>query len=110
MNEITLLEAIHLLRMHKRKRQKLIFKVTFDEGITRTARFGKYWNKVMKSWTYMVQDGEHAPVFAYSERLAVSAIMSIKGMVCTLILSGIIFPFALTHKCPINNKNGGAIV
>ena len=46
----------------------------------RTARFGKYWNKVMKTWTYVVQDGEHAPVFAYSERLAVSAIMSIKGM------------------------------
>lgn len=51
MNEITLLEAIHLLRMHKRKKQRLVFLVTFDEGITRTARFGKYWNKVMKSWT-----------------------------------------------------------
>lgn len=80
MNEITLLEAIHLLRMHKRKKQRLVFLVTFDEGITRTARFGKYWNKVMKSWTYVVQDGEHSPTFAYSERLAVSAIMSIKGM------------------------------
>ena len=34
----------------------------------------------MKSWTYVVQDGEHSPAFAYSERLAVSAIMSIKGM------------------------------
>jgi len=80
MNELTLLEALYKLRTHKSKRQRLIFKVTFDEGITRTARFGKYWNKVMKSWTYVVQDGEHAPVFAYSERLAVSAIMSIKGM------------------------------
>ena len=80
MNEITLLEAIHLLRMHKSKRQKLIFKVTFDEVITRTGRFGKYWKKVMKSWTYVVQDGAHSPTFAYSERLAVSAIMSIKGM------------------------------
>lgn len=80
MNEITLLEAIHMLRMHKSKRQRLVFKVTFDEGITRIAHFGKYWNKVTKSWTYVVQDGEHAPVFAYSERLAVSAIMSIKGM------------------------------
>ena len=34
MNEITLLEAIHMLRMHKSKRQRLVFKVTFDEGIT----------------------------------------------------------------------------
>ena len=80
MNELTLLEALHKLRMHKSKRQRLIFKVTFDEGITRTARFGKYWNKVMKSWTYVVQDGDHTPSFAYSERLAVSAIMIIKGM------------------------------
>lgn len=80
MNELTLLEAMYLLRIHKSKRQRLIFKVTFDDGITRTARFGKYWNEVMKSWTYVVQDGEHAPVFAYSESLAVSAIMSIKGM------------------------------
>lgn len=80
MNEITLLEAIHMLRMHKSKRQRLVFKVTFDEGITRIAHFGKYWNNVTKSWTYVVQDGEHSPAFAYSERLAVSAIMSIKGM------------------------------
>ena len=36
MNELTLLEALHKLRMHKSKRQRLIFKVTFDEGITRT--------------------------------------------------------------------------
>ena len=80
MNELTLLEALHKLRIHKSKRQRLIFKVTFDEGITRTAHFGKYWNKVMKSWTYVVQDGDHTPSFAYSERLAVSAIMIIKGM------------------------------
>ncbi|MBQ2857406.1 MAG: hypothetical protein IJE78_09860 [Bacteroidaceae bacterium] len=80
MNELTLLEALHKLRIHKSKRQRLIFKVTFDEGITRTARFGKYWNKVMKSWTYVVQDGDHTPSFAYSERLAVSAIMINKGM------------------------------
>lgn len=80
MNEITLLEAIYKLRMHKNKKQRLFFTVTFDEGITRTARFGKVWHKVMKSWTYVVQDGEHSPTFAYSERLAVSAIISIKGM------------------------------
>lgn len=34
----------------------------------------------MKSWTYVVQDGEDSPTFVYSERLAVSAIMSLKGM------------------------------
>lgn len=95
MNEITLLEAIHLLRMHKSKRQKLIFKVTFDEGITRTARFGKYWNKVTKSWTYVVQDGAHSPTFAYSERLAVSAIMSIKGM--DLYFNSIRYHISLCH-------------
>ena len=80
MNELTLLEALYKLRMHKSKRQCLIFKVTCDECITRIAHCGKYWNNVTKSWTYVVQDGEHSPAFAYSERLAVSAIMSIKGM------------------------------
>lgn len=102
MNELTLLEALHKLRMHKSKRQHLIFKVTFDEGITRTARFGKYWNKVMKTWTYVVQDGEHSPAFAYSERLAVSAIMSIKGM--ELYFNSIRYHISLCVDTQISSK------
>lgn len=46
MNEITLLEALYKLRMHKSKKQRLIFKVTFDEGITRTARFASTGTKL----------------------------------------------------------------
>ena len=78
--EITLLDAIQQLRHHKDKGKKLIFEVSFGEGITRTARFGKVWNRVMKEWDYVVQDGRNAPGFAYDERAAVSAIMSISGM------------------------------
>ena len=102
MNELTLLEALYKLRMHKSKRQCLIFKVSFDDGITRTARFGKYWNKMMKSWTYVVQDGEHAPAFAYSERLAVSAIMSIKGM--DLYFNSIKYHISLCNNTEISYK------
>ena len=80
MNEITLLDALQQLWHFKDKRKKLIFEVSFDEGITRTARFGKVWNRVMKEWDYIVQDGQHSPGFAYGERDAVSAIMSISGM------------------------------
>lgn len=78
--EITLLDALQQLWHFKDKRNKLIFEVSFDEGITRTARFGKVWNKVMKEWHYVVQDGQYAPGLAYGEREAVSAIMSISGM------------------------------
>lgn len=102
MNELTLLEALYKLRTHKSKRQRLVFKITFDEGITRTARFGKYWNKVMKTWTYVVQDGEHAPVFAYSERLAVSAIMSIKGI--DLHFNSIRYHISLCDDTQISSK------
>ena len=80
MNEITLLDALQQMWHFKDKRKKLIFEVSFDEGITRTARFGKVWNRVMKEWHYVVQDGQYAPGLAYSERAAVSAIMSISGL------------------------------
>lgn len=80
MNEITLLDALQQLWHFKDKHKRIIFEVSFNEGITRTARFGKVWNKVMKEWHYVVQDGRHSPGFAYSERAAVSAIMSISGM------------------------------
>ena len=80
MNELTLLEALYKLRTHKSKRQKLIFRVTFDEGITRKAYFGKVWSRVRKEWTYIIQDGVHDPQFGYDEKAAVSAILSISGM------------------------------
>ena len=79
MNEITLLDALQQLWHFKDKREKLIFEVSFDE-VTRTARFGKVWNRVTKEWDYVVQDGQHSPGFAYSERAAVSAIMRISGI------------------------------
>ena len=78
--EITLLDAIQQLWHFKDKSKKLIFEVYFDEVITRTARFGKIWNRVTKEWDYVVQDGKASPGFAYDERAAVSAIMSISGM------------------------------
>lgn len=80
MNEITLLDALQQLWHFKDRRKKLIFEVSFDDGITRTARFAKAWNQVTKEWDYVVQDGRHSPGFAYNERAAVSAIMSISGM------------------------------
>lgn len=80
MTEITLLEAIYLLRIYKNKKERLLFTVTFDDGITRTARFGKAWSKVRKEWTYIVQDGPDSPGFVYGEREAVSAIFRIPGM------------------------------
>lgn len=80
MNEITLLDALHQLYNFKDKRNKIVFEVTFDDGITRTARFGKVWSKVMKEWHYVVQDGQYSPGFGYGEREAVSAIMSISGL------------------------------
>ena len=54
--------------------------MTFDDGITRKASFGKSWSKTMKTWTYFVQDGAYEPRYAYQEREAVSAIMTISGM------------------------------
>lgn len=80
MDEITLLDALQQLYNHKNRSQKLIFEVSFDDGITRTARFGKAWNKVTKEWDYVVQDGPYVPGLGYNERAAVSAIMSISGM------------------------------
>ena len=77
--EITLLDALQQLWHFKDKRNKLIFEVSFDE-VTRTARFGKVWNRVTKEWDYVVQDGRYSPGFAYSERAAVSAIMRISGI------------------------------
>ena len=78
--EITLLDALQQLWHHKAKRKRIVFEVAFDEGITRKAYFGKAWSGVCETWNYVVQDGEHSPQFAYSEKAAVSAIMSIRGM------------------------------
>ena len=80
MDEITLLNALQQLWHFKAKRKNLVFEVTFDEGITRKASFGKSWSRVMGTWQYIVQDGEHAPGFCYDEKSAVSAIMGISGM------------------------------
>lgn len=80
MKEITLLEAMQQLWEYDYKEEPLVFQVTFDDGITRTAKFGKVWSRVRGEWQYAVQDGEHAPCFAYNERAAVSAIMRISGM------------------------------
>ena len=78
--EITLLDALQQIWHHKAKRKRIVYEVTFDEGITRKAYFGKVWSSVCETWDYLVQDGEHSPQFAYTERAAVSAIMSISGM------------------------------
>lgn len=80
MDEITLLDALQQLWHFKAKRKNLVFEVTFDEGITRKAYFGKSWSRVMGTWQYIVQDGGHAPGFCYDEKAAVSAIMGISGM------------------------------
>ena len=78
--EITLLEAIHQMCHHRAKRKRILFEVTFDEGITRKAYFGKGWSLMLNNWHYLVQDGEHSPEHAYDEKAAVSAILSISGM------------------------------
>lgn len=78
--ESTLLDALQQMWHHRAKRKRIVFEVTFDEGITRKAYFGKAWSRVCETWNYLVQDGEHSPEFAYNERAAVSAIMSIAGM------------------------------
>lgn len=80
MEEITLLDALQRLWHFKAKKKALMFEVTFDEGITRKAYFGKVWSRVTKDWQYIVQDGEHAPGFCYNEKAAVSAILGISGM------------------------------
>lgn len=80
MEEITLLDALQQMWHHKAKRKRIVFEVTFDEGITRKAYFGKVWSKAFQDWHYIVQDGEHTPQLAYNEKAAVSAIMSISGM------------------------------
>ena len=80
MEEITLLDALHQLWHFKAKKKALMFEVTFDEGVTRKAYFGKVWSGVTKDWQYIVQDGERAPGFCYNEKAAVSAIMEISGM------------------------------
>lgn len=80
MNEITLMDAIHRMYVHNDKKSPIRFLVTFDDEFTRKATFGKSWSKTMKTWTYFVQDGAYEPRFAYQEREAVSAIMSISGM------------------------------
>lgn len=79
MNEITLMNAIHRMYVHKDKKSPIRFLVTFDDGITRKASFGKSWSKTMKTWIYFVQGGAYEPRFSYQEREAVSAIMSISG-------------------------------
>lgn len=80
MEEITLLDALQRLWHFKAKRKTLVFEVTFDDGITRKAYFGKSWSRVTGNWQYIVQDGEHAPGFCYNEKAAVSAILGISGM------------------------------
>ena len=78
--KITLLDALQQMWRHKAKRKRIVFEVTFDEGITLKAYFGKAWSRVCETWDYLVQVGEHSPQFAYTEKAAVSAIMSISGM------------------------------
>ena len=78
--EITLLEAIHQMCHHRAKRKRIVFAVTFDEGITRKAYFGKVWSIVHNDWIYLVKDGEYSHEFTYNEKAAVSAILSIAGM------------------------------
>lgn len=80
MEELTLLDALQQIWHHKAKQKKIVFEVTFDEGITRRAYFGKVWSQVRKEWIYIIQDGVHDPQFGYDEKAAVSAIMSISGM------------------------------
>ncbi len=79
-SEITLLEALHRMCRHKAKRKRIVFEVTFDDGITRKAEFAKRWCLITQNWSYQVQDRQHAPYILYDEREAVSAIMSIPGM------------------------------
>ena len=43
--EITLLDALQQMWHHKAKRKRIVFEVTFDEGITRKAYFGKVWSR-----------------------------------------------------------------
>ena len=69
MEEITLLDALQRLWHFKAKRKTLVFEVTFDDGITRKAYFGKSWSRVTGNWQYIVQDGEHAPGFATMKKL-----------------------------------------
>lgn len=97
MGEITLLDALQQLWHFKAKRKSLVFEVTFDEGITRKAYFGKYWSRVMDNWQYVVQDGENSPSFCYDEKAAVSAILGISGM----HLSGCIVKY---HIYPVNGN------
>ena len=80
MEELTLLDALQQIWHHRAKQKKIVFEVTFDEGITRRAYFGKVWSRVRKEWIYIIQDGVHDPQFGYDEKAAVSAIMSISGM------------------------------
>ena len=41
MEELTLLDALQQIWHHRAKQKKIVFEVTFDEGITRRAYFGK---------------------------------------------------------------------
>ncbi len=65
---------------HTAKRKRIVFQVTFDEGITRKAEFAKRWCSITQSCSYEVQEGQYTPYIMYGEREAVSAIMSIPGM------------------------------
>lgn len=80
MNEITLLDALQQLWHFKANRKSVVFEITFEEGITQKAYFGKCWSRVMSDWQYIVQDDKHTPGFCYNERAVVSAILGISGM------------------------------
>lgn len=79
MEEVTLLEAIYQLHQHKKKREGIYFEIHFQD-VTRKPRFGKQWSRVKKEWQYAVKKGNYEPCFAYDEKAAVSAIMSIPGL------------------------------
>ena len=81
MEEITLLDALHQLWHFKAKKKALMFEVTFDEGVTRKAYFGKVWSGVTKDWQYIVQDGERAPGFVIMRKLPYPRLW--KSVVCT---------------------------
>ena len=77
--DITMLDALQRLWIHKAKRKTIRFEVTFDD-VSRKVIFGKGWSRVSNDWNYYVQDGDYTPQYVYGERQIVSAIMSISGM------------------------------
>ena len=77
--DITMLDALQHLWIHKAKRKTIRFEVTFDD-VSRKVIFGKGWSRISTDWNYYVQDGAYTPQYVYGERQIVSAIMTISGM------------------------------